>query len=121
MPFVPAEQNLTSSSAFLFSLQNPEFAAPFKLEINTSEPTNHLQAAQSSCTGPSIRQSRCFHKRQSQRRPYLFSKLGQVYQLPQGVNPSTSAAENLLAGSAYFIPDDVEVFVHKGDCNTDEV
>lgn len=45
--FLSGEQNLTSSSAFLFSLQNPEYFTPIKLAINTSEPTNQLQAARS--------------------------------------------------------------------------
>ena len=45
-----------------------------------------------------------------------FSKLGHVYQLPLGIEPLTADAANLLAGSAYFIPDDIEVFVYEGKC-----
>ena len=32
------------------------------------------------------------------------------------MEPSTAEAVNLLAGSAYFVPDDVEVFVYEGEC-----
>lgn len=103
---------IASSSAFLFSLQNPERAEPIKLQIN-----NTLHAAQSlPLQGPVFGTSDLFIGDRANEGLRSFSQLGREYQLPWGIEPSTAEAINLLAGSAYFVPDDVEVFVYEGEC-----
>lgn len=103
---------IASSSAFLFSLQNPERAQAIKLQIN-----NTLRAAQSlPLQGPVFGTSDLFIGDKANEGPRSFSQLGREYQLPWGMEPSTAEAVNLLAGSAYFVPDDVEVFVYEGEC-----
>ena len=103
---------IASSSAFLFSLQNPERAEPIKLQIN-----NTLRAAQSlPLQGPVFGTSDLFIGDRANEGLRSFSQLGREYQLPWGIEPSTAEAINLLAGSAYFVPDDVEVFVYEGEC-----
>ena len=103
---------IASSSAFLFSLQNPERAELIKLRIN-----NTLRAAQSlPLQGPVFGTSDLFIGDRANEGLRSFSQLGREYQLPWGIEPSTAEAINLLAGSAYFVPDDVEVFVYEGEC-----
>ena len=107
---------MTSTSAFLFSLQNPEYSDPFKLEIHTSEINNITSAATSHPSrGPVFGAGDLFINDAGNGGIYSYSNLGQIYELPPGIEPSTAAADNLLAGSAYFIPDDVEVFVYEGE------
>jgi len=103
---------IASSSAFLFSLQNPERAQAIKLQIN-----NTLRAAQSlPLQGPVFGTSDLFIGDRANEGLRSFSQPGREYQLPWGIEPSTAEAINLLAGSAYFAPDDVEVFVYEGEC-----
>lgn len=111
VPF-SGEGFIASSSAFLFSLQNPERAQAIKLQIN-----NTFRAAQSlPLQGPVFGTSDLFIGDGANEGLRSFSQLGLEYQLPWGIEPSTAEAINLLAGSAYFVPDDVEVFVYQGEC-----
>ncbi|KAL9958731.1 hypothetical protein ACROYT_G035785 [Oculina patagonica] len=108
------ERNLTSSSAFLFSLQNPEYPEPIKLDINTSYINTSGQAARSDLfRGPVFGDGDLFINDSANEGIYSYSNPGHVYQLPDGIEPYTAAADNLLAGSAYFIPDDIEVFAYE--------
>lgn len=103
---------IASSSAFLFSLQNPERAQTIKLQIN-----NTLRAAQSlPLQGPVFGTSDLFICDRANEGLRSFSQPGREYQLPWGIEHSTAEAINLLAGSAYFVPDDMEVFVYESEC-----
>ena len=107
---------MTSSSAFLFSLQNPEYPEPIKLAINTSVMNTSKQAAKSDpLLGPAFGNGDLVISDAANTGIFSYSKLGQTYLLPLGVEPSTAAAHNLLAGSTYFIPDDIEVFAYEGE------
>ena len=116
--FYLGERNLTSSTAFLFSLQNPEYLQPVKLEINASSINRGAIAALSDpLLGPVFGDGDLVISDMASTGIFSYSKLGRTYLLPDGIDPNTAAARNLLAGSANFIPDEIEVFAYEGKKN----
>lgn len=117
--FIPGEnQAMSSEFAFLFSLINPEGCPPFKLKI---KPGFTSKAAQSnSHSGP------VFGLNDLYLGDVFFSDLGQAYDLSNiscivssnGTNIQ-ERARHLLAGSYYFVPDEIEVFEYVGKCRRD--
>lgn len=98
---------MTSSTAFLFSLQNPEYLQPVKLEINASSINRGAIAALSDpLLGPVFGDGDLVISDMASTGIFSYSKLGRTYLLPDGIDPNTAAAHNLLAGSANFIPDE---------------
>jgi hypothetical protein len=103
---------MSSQSAFLFSLNNPEGCPPFKLKI---KPNFASKAAKShEYSGP------VFGLNDLYIGAYSFSDLGQAYDLSNltcnqsSINMTQERARRLFAGSYYFFPDEVEVFEYVG-------
>lgn len=109
---------MTSSTAFLFILQNPEYLQPVKLEINASSINRGAIAALSDpLLGPVFGDGDLVISDMANTGIFSYSKLGRTYLLPDGIDPNTAAAHNLLAGSANFIPDEIEIFAYEGKKN----
>lgn len=95
-----------SSTSFLFTLENMDGTAGVKLNVQDTSKAIYSDPSYGPCfgdgdlvisdmAGKSLNSS---------------SRLGTSYSLPNAIISGSVDAVNLLAGSEYFMPDDLEVF-----------
>ena len=117
MFFAGNERNMTSVSSFLFSLKNVDNLEPFKMDVNISR--RGVAAWNNRSTGPIFGLNDLYIGDHANSGLHSFSDLGHGYQFPGNLSTqyltSSSEARNILAGSYYFIPDDIEVFSYEGE------
>ena len=95
-------------TSFLFSLVNPSGMGPTKLPLKIDKYDKRIYCNRA--YGPTFGEGHDLHiSSNANSNSDSYSKLNDTYECPPNVNPST-----LLAGSANFVVNELEVFVHLG-------
>lgn len=106
------ERALTSVTSFLFTLKNYEGVSPRKIDVKLSQ--RDVAASSNRSTGPIFGLNDLHIGDNANVGLHSFSDLGHGYQFTT-YSASSVEARNFLAGSYYFIPDDIEVFNYEGE------
>lgn len=109
-------QYLWNRRSFLFSIVNPAGLEPVKLDIRPGKTDKALW--EDPQAGPVFGENDLYIGDNALQSAVSFSDLGHAYELPNSsFGAGTSDARTFLAGSYYFIPDEIEVFRYNGKLN----
>ena len=113
--FLGTDRTLSSQSAFIFTMKNAEGLGPLKFNIRDNKQNKAAETRQSE--GPIFGAGDIRVKSNANVQASSFTDLGQVYDISNTpYSPGSQQAKNLLAGSFYFIPDNIEVFKYSSKC-----
>ena len=101
---------LSSSSAFLFSLRNKDALEPFKSSVRPDQ--EHLALFLSPIVGPSFG-GKYGEELQITSGPKIipcYAKFGEVFTLPPGYTYDSAETNALLGGKEYFHPSEIETY-----------
>lgn len=110
--FSGADGYIKSNHAFIFTLKNLRGIAPFKMDLE-SDKSDHA-ATQSSTFGPIFGENDINVHSLPAGSAESFTSLNNSYKFPSSLALSIDERDSLLAGSKYFIVDDLEAFYYAG-------
>jgi hypothetical protein len=111
LSYFVAEKNgaISDSKAFLFSLNNPTGADPFKLTLANPSAT---AAATTSTSMPTFGQDDIVLKDNANTSSKSYTTPGTSYQLLSSV---LNSSQDFFTDNKYFIADEIEVFYNQGN------
>ena len=95
-----------SSTSFLFTLENMDGTAGVKLNVQDTSKAIYSDPSYGPCFGDGD----LVISNMADKSLNSSSRLGTSYSLPNAIISGSVDAVNFLAGSEYFVPDDLEVF-----------